>query len=72
MDIGGALTGFIVDSVAEVIRISAAEIQPPPQLVSGNTVHECVTGVVNHAERLLIVLDMVKLFTPQELSSLQW
>lgn len=72
MDISGALTGFIVDSVAEVIRISAAEIQPPPQLVSGSTVQECVTGVANHAERLLIVLDLVKLFTPQELSNLQW
>lgn len=72
METGGTMTGFVVDSVAEVIRISAAEIQPPPQLVSGNAAQECVTGVVNHAERLLIVLDINRLFSPDEANSLQW
>src|SRR5690349_17367639 len=35
MDIGGELTGFIVDSVSEVIRISGSEIQPSPSAASG-------------------------------------
>ena len=28
MEVGDSLTGFVVDAVAEVIRISSAEIQP--------------------------------------------
>lgn len=35
MDVGGELLGFTVDSVSEVIRISANEIQPSPSVASG-------------------------------------
>lgn len=66
MEAGGALTGFIVDAVAEVIRISSTEIQPPPAVTFGNAAQEAITGVVNHAERLLIVLDLNRLFSEEE------
>jgi purine-binding chemotaxis protein CheW len=66
METAGGLNGFIVDAVAEVIRISASEIQPPPAVTFGNAAQECITGVVNHAERLLIVLDLNKLFSEEE------
>lgn len=66
MEAGGSLTGFIVDAVAEVIRISSSEIQPPPAVTFGNAAQECITGVVNHAERLLIVLDLNRLFSEEE------
>ncbi|BCS54794.1 chemotaxis protein CheW [Geobacter sp. SVR] len=66
MEVGSGLTGFVVDAVAEVIRISAAEIQPSPPVVQGNAAQECITGVINHGERLLIVLDMERLFTDEE------
>lgn len=36
MDVCGTLTGFIVDSVSEVIRIPNSEIQPPPSMVLSN------------------------------------
>jgi len=32
MEVDDGLTGFIVDSVSEVIRIRSNEIQPPPSL----------------------------------------
>jgi purine-binding chemotaxis protein CheW len=66
MEVGNSLNGFVVDAVAEVIRISATEIQPPPVIVQGNTSQECITGVINHAERLLIVLDLNRLFSDEE------
>lgn len=66
MDIGGSLTGFVVDAVAEVIRISSAEIQPPPAITQGNAAQDCITGVINHAERLLIVLDLNRVFSEAE------
>ena len=66
MEVGNSLTGFVVDAVAEVIRISAAEIQPPPAIVQGNAAQECITGVINHAERLLIALDLNRMFSDEE------
>jgi purine-binding chemotaxis protein CheW len=52
--------------VAEVIRISATEIQPSPAIVQGNAAQDCITGVINHGERLLIVLDLNRLFSDEE------
>ena len=66
MEVGNSLTGFVVDAVAEVIRITASEIQPPPAIVQGNVSQDCITGVINHAERLLIVLDLNRLFSDEE------
>jgi purine-binding chemotaxis protein CheW len=66
MDVNGALMGFIVDSVSEVIRISSSEIQPPPPMVSGGIDREYLTGVINQADRLLILLDLEKLFAQDD------
>jgi purine-binding chemotaxis protein CheW len=66
MEVGNNLTGFVVDAVAEVIRISSAEIQPPPSITQGSTAQECITGVINHAERLLIVLNLNRMFSDEE------
>lgn len=66
MDVGGGLTGFIVDAVSEVIRIHSSEIQPPPIMVSGNIDQEFITGVFNHTDRLLIIMDVDRMFSDQE------
>lgn len=70
MEVGEGLTGFVVDAVAEVIRVSAAEIQPPPSMLQGQTAQEYITGVINRAERLLVVLDLNKLFSADEKAEL--
>lgn len=70
MDVCGSLTGFIVDSVSEVIRIHSSEIQPPPSMVlSGGIGQEFITGVFNHAERLLIIMDIDRMFSDEERDS---
>lgn len=66
MDIDGELMGFIVDSVSEVIRISASEIQPAPSMVGDGIDQECITGVINQSERLLVLLDLDRLFSAEE------
>lgn len=66
MDVEGELMGFVVDAVSEVIRISASEIQPSPPVVSGNIEQECIAGVINHAERLLVVLELERMFSHEE------
>jgi len=67
MDVAGSLTGFIVDAVSEVIRIRSSEIQPPPNMViTGSVGQEIITGVFNHAERLLIIIDTGRMFSDDE------
>jgi len=67
MEVAGSLNGFIVDGVSEVIRIHSRDIQPPPMAVhSGGVGQEFITGVFNHAERLLIVMDVDRLFSDDE------
>lgn len=70
MDVVGTLTGFIVDAVSEVIRIHSSEIQPPPSMImSGGIGREFITGVFNHAERLLIIMDVDRMFSDDERDS---
>lgn len=70
MDVAGSLTGFIVDAVSEVIRIHSSEIQPPPSMVtSGGVGQEFITGVFNHADRLLIIMDIDRMFSEDERES---
>ena len=70
MDVAGTLTGFIVDAVSEVIRIRSSEIQPPPSMVvSGGIEQEFITGVYNHTDRLLIIMDVDRMFSDSERDS---
>ncbi len=70
MDVDGELMGFIVDSVSEVIRVSAGEIQPPPSVVNGGVDQEYLSGVINRADRLLVLLDLERVFSQSERESL--
>jgi len=70
MDVEGSQTGFVVDGVSEVIRIRRSEVQPPPPMVvSGGASQAFITGVINHAERMLIILDVDRMFNDSESGS---
>jgi len=66
MDIGGKLMGFIVDGVSEVIRISSGEIQPPPSMVADGVDQDFICGVIQHADHLLLMLQMERMFSHDE------
>ena len=66
MDIGGTLTGFIVDGVSEVIRISSGEIQTPPSMVTGGIDQDFICGVIQHADQLLLMLQLDRMFSSEE------
>ena len=68
MDVDGELMGFIVDAVSEVIRVSGSEIQPSPAVVASGIDQDCIAGVINQAERLLVLLDLEKMFSNDEKS----
>lgn len=57
--------GFIVDSVSEVIRLPVSAIEPPPPIVSGIEA-EYIDGVGKLDDRLLILINIEKLFSEED------
>jgi purine-binding chemotaxis protein CheW len=65
------IVGLIVDAVREVERIPAAAINPPPALVAGSIGAEYIKGISNHEDKMIIHIDMRKVFNPDELGALK-
>ncbi len=59
------MIGIIVDAVSEVLRIAHDQIAPPPPTVAGLG-REYLTGLVKLEDRLLILLDIEKIFSQEE------
>ena len=56
----GRLSGLIVDSASEVLKIPAENVEPSPtESLEGGL--NCVTGLGKHQGRLIVLLDMTKL-----------
>ena len=53
--------GCIVDAVTQVMRINREQIQPPPLSVLSVS-HQYVAGLARLEDRLLIILDIERLF----------
>ncbi len=62
--------GFIVDSVNEVLRINKNITEPPPPMVSGID-SEFITAIGKLDDRLLILLDLEKILSIEEVNSLE-
>jgi purine-binding chemotaxis protein CheW len=56
----GRLSGLIVDSASEVLKIPAADIEPSPTALQDGGLN-CVTGLGKYHGRLIVLLDMTKL-----------
>ncbi len=59
--------GFIVDRVHEVLRIDRGIVEPAPSMV-GSIDSEYIAGVGKLDDRLLILLDLTKLFGADSLA----
>jgi purine-binding chemotaxis protein CheW len=67
----GVRTGFIVDSVSEVLKISRSQISIAPDVATndGNAVAR-VANIVNH-KRMILMLDVERLLSKTETKALQ-
>ncbi len=52
--------GVVVDGVSDVVDVNAAEVKPPPEL-AGRAATEHIRGLVNVADRMVVLLDIDKL-----------
>jgi purine-binding chemotaxis protein CheW len=65
VEIASRVIGFTVDRVNEVLRINSKIVEPPPSMVCGIDT-DYVQGVGKLDDRLLILLNLEKLFTEDE------
>jgi purine-binding chemotaxis protein CheW len=61
VEVGGRVLGFVVDRVHEVLRVSSDIVEPAPAMTC-SVRSEFIAGVGKLADRLLILLDLDKLF----------
>lgn len=61
--------GMIVDSVSEVLRVSAEALEPSPTLATDISA-AFLQGVVKQDNRLIILLDLTKVLSLQEMAGL--
>jgi purine-binding chemotaxis protein CheW len=60
--------GALADSVSEVIEIQPSEIEPAPKI--GSTLDTTfIKGMGKHRDEFIIILDIDKIFTSQEISA---
>ena len=69
VEVQGKTIGFIVDEVKEVLRIPKSITEQPPEVVSGvNSAY--ITAIGKLEDRLLILLDLTKILTNDEVNEL--
>lgn len=70
MNIDSKQVGFIVDDASEVRTINEEDIENPPEIIAGIE-RKYITGIGKIGERILILLDLDKLFSEKEKESLE-
>ncbi len=70
VEVKGTIVGFIVDEVTEVLRIPAKSVEPAPDLVAGVQA-EYITGVAKLNARLMIMLDLEKVLSKDQIEQLK-
>ncbi|WP_028575085.1 chemotaxis protein CheW [Desulfonatronovibrio hydrogenovorans] len=70
MDGESTVMGALADSVQEVFEISPSEIEPPPKM-GAKVRTEFIQGMAKHNDRFVIIIDVNKVFSSEEMSMVQ-
>lgn len=65
----GRIVGLIVDAVSQVLKIPRNDIQDPPDTIAG-LAGAYLTGIAKHQDRMLICLDIERILSADERTSL--
>ena len=70
LNIGGRVMGMVVDSVSDVITLSAEQVKPAPEMGTAfNT--DYLIGLGTLDERMLILIDIDKLMSSDEMGLME-
>ncbi|MCD6306549.1 MAG: chemotaxis protein CheW [Deltaproteobacteria bacterium] len=71
IDMDGVLTGILVDSVSEVLRLPVKSIEDPPSIINREQAAKLKgVGKLNNGERLVMLLDMGNLISADQKAAL--
>jgi len=70
LNIGGRVTGFVVDRVTRVIKVQINSIKPPPELVVSGLKSDYIRGVCKQGQQLLAILDFNRILLVDEFKKL--
>ena len=70
LELAGKMVGLIVDSASDIIKISEDAIEPPPDIVSSIGA-EYVTGVGKLEGKLIVLLDLTRLLSAEEMRKVE-
>ena len=71
INIAKELTGLIVDSVSEVIRVYKSDIQPPPEMVKDDVKAEFLRGIGRYNKGMFLILDTNRILSEEEQKELK-
>jgi len=73
VEIGNKLTGLLVDSVSEVLRISKRDIESPPEIIETDVNMEFIRaiGKTNGGNRIILIIDVEKILNSEEKQELE-
>ena len=69
VEVDKQVIGILVDSVAEVVNISSSDIETSPNLGEDNESSKYIQGVFSKDDDILILIDINKLLSEQELEA---
>src|SRR4051794_17327582 len=68
LNLAGRVVGVVVDSVSDVLTLTADSIRPPPEFASATFDTKYITGLGTADDRMLIMLDIEKLMTGADMA----
>jgi len=71
VDVESNIVGMIVDEVTEVLRMAVDNITAAPELISGESKNRYITGVGKLEDRLLVLMDLAKVLSPEEVEDIR-
>jgi purine-binding chemotaxis protein CheW len=71
VEVGENTVGMLVDSVSEVLRLSSDCVEEVPSLVETEVPEHYIRGVGKLKDRLLVLLDLNKILTQEEVQHVE-
>ena len=71
VEVANSVLGLIVDGDSEVLRIPADFVKPAPALIAGGIGAEYIRGIAYYQERMVILIDLHKVFSAEEMNVIE-
>ena len=71
VNMGNQNIGVLVDGGSEILRIPEESVEPTPPIVANGVSSDFIRGVAKVENRLIIILDLDRIFTLEEKGALE-